>query len=84
MFGLSFDITEKISLGGNHLKKYMLIGRSSYEDGKGYVIGGDLVYDIGSSPVSFSLISRTNLVKSASLGTSMWVTLGVNLGFDIP
>ncbi len=81
---LSFDITEKISFGGKDLRKYVFVGRSKYEDGKGYVVGGDIVYDIGSFPLSFSLISRANLVSTASLGSSMWVTLGVNLGLDIP
>ena len=81
---MSFDITEKISFGGKDLRKYMFIGRSNLEDGKGYVLGGDFVYDIGSFPLSFALISRANLVSTASLGTSMWVTLGVNLGLDIP
>ena len=80
----SFDITEKISFGGKDLRKYVFVGRSKYEDGKGYVVGGDIVYDIGSFPLSFSLISRANLVSTASLGSSMWVTLGVNLGLDIP
>ena len=80
----SFDFTEKISFGGKDLRKYMFIGRSNLEDGKGYVLGGDFVYDIGSFPLSFALISRANLVSTASLGTSMWITLGVNLGLDIP
>ena len=81
---LSFDITEKISFGGKDLRKYMFVGRSKLEGGKGYVLGGDIVYDIGSFPLSFALISRANIVTTSSLGTSMWVTLGVNLGFDIP
>ena len=62
----------------------MFVGRSVLEGGKGYVLGGDIVYDIGSFPLSFALISRANIVTTSSLGTSMWVTLGVNLGFDIP
>ena len=62
----------------------MFIGRSNLEDGKGYVLGGDFVYDIGSFPLSFALISRANLVSTASFGASMWITLGVNLGLDIP
>ena len=80
----SFDFTEKISFGGKQLRKYVFIGRSRYDDGKGYVAGGDMVYDVGSFPLSLALISRANLVNTANLGSSMWVTLGVNIGLDIP
>ena len=81
---LNFDLTEKISFGGNSLRKYSFIGRSSYDDGKGYVIGGDLVYDISTFPLSFALSSRANLVNTSSLGSTMWVSLGVNIGVKIP
>ena len=80
----SFDFTEKISFGGKQLRKYVFIGRSRYDDGKGYVAGGDMVYDVGSFPLSLALISRANLVNTANLGSSMWVTIGVNVGLDIP
>ena len=43
-----------------------------------------MVYDVGSFPLSLALISRANLVNTANLGSSMWVTLGVNVGLDIP
>ena len=81
---LSFDFTEKISFGGKQLRKYVFIGRSRYDDGKGYVVGGDMVYELGSLPLYFALISRANLVNISSLGRSMWVTIGVNVGLDIP
>ena len=77
-------ITEKISFGGKSLRKYSFLGRSSYDDGKGYVLGGDLVYDISTFPLSFALSSRANLVNTSSLGSTMWVSLGVNVGVKIP
>ena len=80
----SFDLTKKISFGGKRLRKYAFLGKSSYDDGKGYVIGGDLVYDVSTFPLSFALISRANLVNTSIIGKSMWVTLGVNVGLDIP
>lgn len=80
----SFDLTKKISFGGNRLRKYAFLGRSRYDDGKGYVIGGDLVYDVSTFPLSFALISRANMVNTSITGKSMWVTLGVNVGLDIP
>ena len=43
-----------------------------------------MVYELGSFPLYFALISRANLVNIASLGRSMWVTIGVNVGLDIP
>ena len=43
-----------------------------------------MVYDVGSFPLSFALISRANFVNTSDLGSSMWVTLGVNVGLDIP
>ena len=81
---LNFDLTKKISFGGNSLKKYTFLGRSTYDDGKGYVIGGDLVYGISTFPLSFALSSRANLVNTSSLGSTMWVSLGVNVGIQIP
>ncbi|MFL3014116.1 MAG: hypothetical protein ACJZ19_06060, partial [Candidatus Neomarinimicrobiota bacterium] len=81
---LNFDLTKIISFGGNSLKKYTFLGRSTYDDGKGYVIGGDLVYGISTFPLSFALTTRTNLVNTSSLGTTMWVSLGVNVGIQIP
>jgi len=81
---LNFDLTKKISFGGNNLKKYTFLGRSTYDDGKGYVIGGDLVYGISTFPLSFALSSRANLVNTSSLGSTMWVSLGVNVGIQIP
>ena len=80
----SFDLTEKISFGGKRLRKYAFIGKSRFHDGKGYVFGGDMVYDIGSFPLTFALISRANLVNTSSLGITAWVTIGVNVGLDIP
>ena len=81
---LNFDLTQKISFGGNSLKKYIFLGRSSYDDGKGHVIGGDLVYGISTFPLSFALSSRANLVNTSSLGSTMWISLGVNVGIQIP
>ena len=80
----SFDLTKKIAFGGKRLRKYAFLGRSRYDDGKGYVIGGDLVYDVSTFPLSFAIISRANMVNTSITGKSMWVTLGVNVGFDIP
>ena len=81
---LNFDLTEKISFGGKSLRKYSFLGRSFYDDGKGYVLGGDLIYDVTTFPLSFALSSRANLVNTSSLGSTMWVSLGVNIGVKIP
>ena len=81
---LNFDLTKKISFGGNNLKKYTFLGRSTYDDGKGYVIGGDLVYGISTFPLSFALSSRANLVNTSLLGRAIWVSLGVSVGIQIP
>ena len=80
----SFDLSKKILFGGSNLRKYAFLGRSSYDDGKGYVVGGDLVYDVSTFPLSFAFISRANIVNTSITGRSMWVTLGVNVGLDIP
>ena len=81
---LNFDLTKKISFGGNSLKKYVFLGRSRYDDGTGFSVGGDFVYDISTFPLSFALSSRANLVNTQSLGSTMWVSLGVNVGFKVP
>ena len=81
---LNFDLTKKISFGGNSLKKYAFLGRSRYDDGTGFSVGGDFVYDISTFPLSFALSSRANLVNTQSLGSTMWVSLGVNVGFKVP
>ena len=81
---LNFDLTKKISFGGNSLKKYTFLGRSTYDDGKGYVIGGDLIYGISTFPLSFALSGRANLVNSSAFGSTMWVSLGANVGIQIP
>lgn len=80
----NFDLTNKISFGGKSIKKYAFLGRSNYSDGKGYLIGGDLVYNVSTFPLSFALSSRANMVNTKSLGSTMWVSLGVNVGINIP
>ena len=73
-----------IKSSGNSIKKYAFLGRSNYSDGKGYLIGGDLVYNISTFPLSFALSSRANMVNTQSLGSTMWISLGVNVGIKIP
>ena len=66
----NFDLTNEISFGGKSIKKYAYLGRSNYSDGKGYLIGGDLVYNVSTFPLSFALSSRANMVNTRSLGNT--------------
>jgi hypothetical protein len=80
----NFDMSKKISFGGQGLKKYIFLGRSNYADGKGYIIGGDLDYNISTFPLSFAFTSRANIVNTSTLGKTIWVSMGVNVGIKIP
>jgi hypothetical protein len=77
-------MSKQISFGGQGLKKYIFLGRSNYDDGKGYIIGGDLDYNISTFPLSFAFTSRANIVNTSTLGKTIWVSMGVNVGIKIP
>ena len=81
---LNLDLSRLVRFGGNQLRKYIFLGRSSYTDGKGFMIGGDIAFQFGSSPLFMALMGRANLVSLLSTGTSAWVTIGANIGLDIP
>jgi len=81
---LNLDLSRLVRFGGNQLRKYIFLGRSSYTDGKGFMIGGDIAFQFGSSPLFVALMGRANLVSLVSTGSSAWVTIGANIGLDIP
>ena len=81
---LNLDLSRLVRFGGNQLRKYIFLGRSSYTDGKGFMIGGDIAFQFGSSPLFMALMGRANIVSLLSTGTSAWVTIGANIGLDIP
>ena len=81
---LNFDLSKLVRFGGNQLKKYAFVGSSSYAGGKGFVLGGDVGFRLSSFPLSVALMGRANIVNLVSTGTSAWVTMGANIGVDIP
>ena len=81
---LNLDLSKLVRFGGNQIKKFAFLGRSNYSDGKGFVLGGDLAFRFGSLPLSVALMGRANIVNLVSIGTTAWVTMGANIGLDIP
>ena len=81
----NIDISRLNKLGGKKLEKNILVGRSTATHGKGILTGFEILYNIDSNlPISVGFFGRTNIINSVDYDVLSWITLGANLGIDIP
>ena len=79
------DISKLNKIGGKKLEKNILVGRSTATHGKGILTGFEILYNIDSNlPISIGFFGRTNIINSVDYDILSWITLGANLGIDIP
>tara|TARA_B100001250_G_scaffold414453_2_gene452946 strand:+ start:2688 stop:4307 length:1620 start_codon:yes stop_codon:yes gene_type:complete len=81
----NIDISRLNKIGGKKLEKNILVGRSTATHGKGILTGFEILYNIDSNlPISVGFFGRTNIINSVDYDVLSWITLGANLGIDIP
>ena len=81
----NIDLSKINKIGGKNLEKNILFGRSSSDHGKGIITGFEALYNIDANlPISIGFFGRTNIINSTKYDILSWITLGANLGIDIP
>ena len=80
----NFDFSKKIKYGSKQIKKYIILGTTKYENGSGYTIGNDIAYRLKDFPLMFAGMLRLNFANFDKFGTASWLTLGLNIGLDVP
>ena len=82
---INLDVSRINKIGGKNLEKNILLGRSSSPHGKGIITGFEALYNVDANlPISVGVFGRTNIINSTDYEVLSWITVGANLGIDIP
>ena len=82
---INLDVSRINKIGGKNLEKNILLGRSSSSHGKGIITGFEALYNVDANlPISVGVFGRTNIINSTDYEVLSWITVGANLGIDIP